>query len=227
MWTMPNGPELTPCCYIMQQGSRKLNGFWFIRASRKNCVIQSGATENGLTRYVPPGDTIIIFMSGLVARKARRAASGRIPPERIPVATMGLSTGGSMLNLRQRKSLPNRPEKSRNREGSCNWPIFPSPAEPYFLLMRKVLNWRLIKFRNRLLSPPRSHFQSLLPQAHLQAVQSKPQRAAWKRMRLFRCRQGDPAVKIIQALVSIPTGHVTPTPPIPQYPCGFFAKYCW
>ena len=23
------------------------------------------------------------------------------------------------------------------------------------------------------------------------------------------------------------TGHATPVPPIPQYPPGFFARYCW
>ena len=27
--------------------------------------------------------------------------------------------------------------------------------------------------------------------------------------------------------VSSPIGHVTPVPPSPQYPFGFFARYCW
>lgn len=37
-----------------------------------------------------------------------------------------------------------------------------------------------------------------------------------------------PRGPVYSALAAVrPTGHETPVPPSPQYPFGFFARYCW
>ena len=37
----------------------------------------------------------------------------------------------------------------------------------------------------------------------------------------------DDLPKVHEDHEATPTGHVTPVPPRPQYPCGFLARYCW
>ncbi len=42
------------------------------------------------------------------------------------------------------------------------------------------------------------------------------------RRRWWRCAEGG-----AQPASATPTGQLTPVPPMPQYPPGFFARYCW
>lgn len=38
---------------------------------------------------------------------------------------------------------------------------------------------------------------------------------------------GRPGRQLTDDQAPVPTGQLTPVPPIPQYPPGFFHRYCW
>ena len=134
---------------------------------------------------------------------------------RAPFARQRAASGISLVTQRSPAHALSDPVIRRVR-------LLPDEHHPHIWQTRRPQRPRAVRYDQHRQTQPGRHPVHLL--AHRAGIAIDIDRGQGIAGRAEPAASGaDPA----QAPTSAPTGHETPVPPSPQYPNGFFARYCW